>query len=72
MSIKTSGRFEMQPKWNFMWTELVFKSQTGMSSFRLSCERTLKRMTSTEWDGLHQNNRHLLKRMASTKKNGLH
>ena len=24
MSIKISGRFEMQPKWNFMWTELVF------------------------------------------------
>ena len=45
MSIKISGRFEMQLKWNFMWTELVFtpvlKSQTGMSSFRLSPERTL-------------------------------
>ena len=24
MSIKISDRFEMQPKWNFMWTELVF------------------------------------------------
>ena len=23
-SIKISSRFEMQPKWNFMWTELVF------------------------------------------------
>ena len=23
-SIKISGRFEMQPKWNFMWTELAF------------------------------------------------
>ena len=25
MSIKISGRFEMQLKWNFMWTELVFR-----------------------------------------------
>ena len=24
LSIKISGRFEMQPKWNFIWTELVF------------------------------------------------
>ena len=24
MSIKISGRFEMQPKWNIIWTELVF------------------------------------------------
>ena len=24
MSIKISGRFKMHPKWNFMWTELVF------------------------------------------------
>ena len=24
MSIKISGRFEIKPKWNVMWTELVF------------------------------------------------
>ena len=45
MSIKILGRFEMQLKWNFMWTELLFtpvlKFQTGMSSLRLSPERTL-------------------------------
>ena len=50
MSIKISGRFEMQPKWNFMWTELIFHAglefQTGMSSLRLSCERTLRLRTS--------------------------
>ena len=45
MPIKILGRFEVQSKWNFIWTtcfHISLKSQTGMNSFRLSCERTVR------------------------------
>ena len=33
MSIKISSRFEMQPKWNLIWTELVFTSVWILSQY---------------------------------------
>ena len=43
-SIEILGHFEMQTKWNFMWNELVFIlvwNPKQLSSFHLSCKRTL-------------------------------